>query len=713
MNPFIKDVSEYTRDYKLRKAGVEQVALYIASMRNISIEEATEFVVNKLKSDDPKFGFKDPDVLRLKKVSRGKREEDTTGFIDYIEEADSEGLIISPSLVTYLPPKVRKSVTAAWLTDNIAARGRAKFKMFQFEQIGDIVKAGLANGEQNARKIRINTVSGQRGFKGNALFLTTGHSTLTSTCRAAAGYGNAIIERFVAGARHYHTFEVARANILAVATMADLDGIKTIVEKYNLCYPTPEQAFSVVHRSTKLYVSNKHEEDLILELLTKITPVQRAAFCYGGDMYHIAKFNDEFARRFISEMIMADGLPEEYRTLDIETKVEVKKLSGSEKAYVNALCLDVLAGETYENVEENDKEGWKTIGRTSRSLKDNLNKYSDFISTLLAVNHLPPTVGSLRSIQRRVCLAADTDSAIFTTQGWVEWYKGDLKRTILGDRVWYLITYMGCECIANALAILSGNMGVDPDMTFMLAMKNEYSFPEFALTSMAKNYFASMSMREGNVFKKPRMEVKGVELRGSKMPAKILKAADDMMAEILHKVDNSILIDEDELLERIAGFEKDTVDSIMKGDPEYLTTGSIKADTARTIHYDLWMKVFSPKYGESVPPPYPTVSISTDLDNKTKLKEFIAGVKEKDPALGNRLQDWIIEHRRDNLKTIMLPIMSIRQCGIPDELRSAVNVRKLAYQINSAFYAILESIGLNIVDRDHHRLVSDYLGLDL
>jgi hypothetical protein len=55
--------------------------------------------------------------------------------------------------------------------------------------------------------------------------------------------------------------------------------------------------------------------------------------------------------------------------------------------------------------------------------------------------------------------------------------------------------------------------------------------------------------------------------------------------------------------------------------------------------------------------------------------------------------------------------MVIKNGGLPIELQEAANVRKLAYQINSGFYRILESTGLHLVDRNNYRLIYDFLGL--
>lgn len=705
MNPFLRDLDHYQRDYDLKRAAIVQISKAISSRLGIDQVKAANFVLHQMQTPGGEFELKVPNMTRLRKIARGHRESEDVGFLDYIDEAREQDLIISPSMVTYLPASVRKSVTAVWLDENINLRRVAKSKMFVLKQAGDTTGSQLADYDQNAKKIRINTVSGMRGFKGNPLFLATGHSTLTSTCRAAAGYGNATIERFIAGARHYHTPEIVKANILAIISIEPADEFQAIMDKYGLVYPTVDQAVDLVTSSTDMYWRIPESLNEIRALLESISPIERAMFCYSGDFYHVAQFNPEFAKSFITDMIVEDLSD----IGDVDTDAVLKTIGKTEQVYINSLCASVLMGKTHDDVRRDDPAGWMLIGRTAQKVSNTLAKYADFINTFFATSCLPPTIASLRSIQRKVALTADTDSSIFTTQYWVEWYTGSLARTQRGDSVWYLMTYMGCQCIAHSLAMLSASMGVERSAIFRLSMKNEYGFPVYAITSSAKHYFSNISIREGNVFERVELEVKGVGLRGSDYPPLTLERTDAMMTEVLGKVDRGELIDEEELLERIAGYERETVDAILSGNGSYLKTGSVKPDTSNMIHYDFWENVMAPKYGKSIEPPFPTVNINTTLANKSALVDYIALLQTKDPAMANRMETWLEHHRRKDFQSIRLPTMAIRSCGIPDELRSVIDYRKIIFQVNRPFYMILETLGLDIVDRDHYRLVSDYL----
>lgn len=708
-NPFMKELGHYQRNYDLLGTTKSQISKYLATMEGISIEEANEFVERKMGESGSKFEFKDPPMKRLYKVRKGTREEQTVGFLEYINEAINQEYIMSPSMVTYLPPHVKKSTTAVWLDANIQLRKEAKNAMFVLKQAGDNLGSQLKNFEQNAKKIRINSVSGMRGFKGNPLFLATGHSTLTSTCRAAAGYGNATIERFISGARHYHTPEIAKANILTTISVKDKDSYQEVIEKYNLTYPTAEMALEVVQASTDMYFRNDEEIADIHELLSKLTPLERALFCYSGDFFHIAKFNDGFARKFVSDMIVSDLSS----IGDIDPDKAVSTLNKTDIAYVNSLRADVLAGSTHSDLKKSSPEGWLKVGKTAQAVQDALAKYSDFIGHFFAVEHLPPTVASIRSIQRKTALTADTDSSIFTTQEWVRWYTGSLARSETADAIWYLITFMGCQCIAHSLTMLSANIGVERQAIFRLSMKNEYAFPQFAITSASKHYYCNMSMREGNVFKKMELDVKGVGLRGSEYPPITLERTDALMEEVLGKINDNVLIDEVELLNRISGWEKEVVHSIVKGEYTFLKSSNINPGTTNEIYYDFWEKILADKYATAGELPIPTVSVNLTLNNKTELADFTKKLREMDPNMGSNFAKWIYDKNRSNLNSMRFPVMNLAGVGIPPEFRTIIDYRKIVYQVCKPFYMILETLGLNIVDKDYHQLVTDYLGGDL
>ncbi|MFO5854907.1 family B DNA polymerase, partial [Klebsiella pneumoniae] len=109
-------------------------------------------------------------------------------------------------------------------------------------------------------------------------------SNLTSTCRTGTSYANSNNEKFIMGNRHYYTPEITKANLVNIINVADMELIQKAVTNFNLHCPTPEEVVDMVLYSTKHYWQNKYYTAQILKLATGMTPVERAAVMYVGDL---------------------------------------------------------------------------------------------------------------------------------------------------------------------------------------------------------------------------------------------------------------------------------------------------------------------------------------------------------------------------------------------------------------------------------------------
>ncbi len=714
VNPFVNNRDEYTRDLNIGSAYVIQSATYLQLMTGDTFEDCVKFVKDTIKPGGVRAA-KDPEIISLEQRTPGNRLRYERTFMEYVGEVIDTNRILSPSMVCYERPEVNKSISAAFIEGGINDRKVAKKEMFVARQKGDKILEYIKDCEQNSKKIGINSVSGMHGFSGNILYVASGHSSLTSMCRTATGYGNANNERFISGSRHYWDSEIVIANILTIITNTDYAQLEQVMDKYGIVYPSAEQALECVERSTQLYWRNEKELDRIYLLLTKLSPSQRAAFVYSGDMYHLAKFNPELVREFLGALTEAQtGKSVE------DPKATIGLMDDDLKAFVNLLCAHILdtyvddkdeeQSKTHDWLRENDPTGYQELAATARNTIDVIARYADMIRALWVPKHMPPTVANIRSIIRRTALASDTDSTIFTTQEWVKWYTGSYKRTREGDAIWYAMTYLTTQCIIHVLAQLSGNLGVTKKDLHRLAMKNEYAFPVFSLTSRAKHYYAYMSAREGNVYSEYDDEIKGVALRSSLVPPHVIKHAKQLMHEVLTAADKSEQLSLRYVYGVIYEFEQDIITSVAKGESRYLKTAQVKEkyknmDSSPYQHYLLWEEVFAPKYGNTPPPPYQAIKVPLEVNNKTEMVNWLAGMEDKE--LAARFTKWLLERNKDKMSMLLLPTSILGGIGMPPEIMSGVNLRKLSYETLEAFYLILESLGVYQIDENYVRLVSD------
>lgn len=715
-NPFVLEKSQYKRDLNLIRGYFDQQAWTLSRMFDKPESETRNFL-KRLLSKGGKLPITDPNMSILRQESPGNRVRDEMTLLSYINEVTSTDRILSPSMVCYENPNVLKSPSAKFVEKGITGRKKAKSEAFKAKVANDHVLEKIKDAEQNAKKIAINSLSGMHGFSGNILFVKSGHSSLTSMCRSATGYGNAGNEKLLAGSRHYHTPEITISNIAALVTSQPHDVFEAAMQEWGLRHPTVEETAACIRRSTDLYWRGAEAFTVIGELISKMTPLERSIVVYTGDLYHIVQYNQEAVMPFFDKIIKHDPEPDPI----VEDPLGyLGSINGDVKVLATYINAEYTRGEDFDSLKEKGMDDViQRVAKTARNINNVITEYFTFIRVFLTPVLLAPSVANIKGIVRRVVLGSDTDSTIFTTQDWVEWYTGTTHRTQHGDGMWYLMTFISCQCIVHTLAQLSKNMGVVPEELHRLTMKNEYAFPVFVLTSRAKHYYAFMSCREGNVYDEYAMEIKGVALRSSVVPVGIIKAARAMMKEVMTRADQGKQFTLRELYDTVWKLENDIFTSVSKGEYRYLKTAQIQEsypnmnkdnpflDKSNYRHYHRWEFLFAPDYGHVDTPPLTVIKVPLSINNKTDMTNWLSLLDTINPEFANRLREYMERSETKLIATLMLPHSILAGSGIPKEVMPVVDVRRMTYEILESFYMILESLGVFQVDENYVRLVSD------
>lgn len=711
-NPFVLDSSDYKRDINIVKHYVEQQAAFLSVSSGKDIQTCTEFVKKVLRKGG-QFEFKDPKVKYLERNEVGDRVEREGTVWGYISESVKNREIIAPTLTTYLHPDEKPSLLSSFLEENVAMRNRAKKAMFEAEVNGDMETYDMKKTEQKNNKLSNNSVSGMHCSPANPIYNETGHSTLTSNCRSTSGYGNANNEKYLAGNRHYYNHHVVLNNIASTITNCDLELIDGVIAKYNLKYPTVEDTLECIKYSTNLYWWEKHYFSKIEDIVSKLTPTQRAAFVYIGDFYHLKKFNETFVRDLLTGVIQKvrgrfNGDP-------------VKFVKSSDEIYVNMahqICIDEVKGfgKKYHELKEDDVH---TVALTVKNIQDTFVTYADLIKAFWVTTNMPASVAYFPSSVRRAALTSDTDSTIFTVQDWILWYRGFYTMDAGAIALIGALTALASLTIIHVLALMSANFGIVEKHIHRIEMKNEYRFDVFVPTQLGKHYYANMGCQEGNVFEKHKMEIKGVYLKSSNLPASINKRAQEMMKRITDEVmtisdTNPTPIEVKKYIGEVADIERMIISSIKKGETEFLKASSIKdaqsyskeGNDSPYRHHVFWNEVFGQKYGVVPEPPYSTIKVSSIIENQTDLNNWLATMQ--DPEIKAKLENWIARTGKSTFGTFNLPSQVLRNTGIPIEISSIINYKKIIIDLCSIFYLILETLGVYLYDDKVARLASEF-----
>ncbi len=699
-NRFLLPVEEYQRSINPVRDWIKQTALYASKTTGKPYDACVQHLTKKLR--DGVIPIHDPQVVCFERSDNGDKQKQITTLNTYIQTALKDNEILAPTFTTYLPPSVKQSFVVEYLDLNVVERKKYKNLSQEYEQEGDLPKFKYFHNAQDNKKRSNNSVSGSFVAEGSIIQNRSAHSTLTSTTRSIASLSNASNERIIEGNRHYYTPQIALNNLLSIVSESNLPLIDQVVAQFGLVYPSVAQTFACIKRSIDLYhFAHDHRSTaLIHAFLETLSPSERAAIVYTGDLYHLRIYNDNFMRTFIADFSRLGS------TAPIADPIQA--IHATDEMIVNyahQVCLSRLEGigKDYEKISLED---CLILANTCRSIEAAVEKYQLALKAFLLTKNSPATIATIPSMIRRTVVLSDTDSTMFATDHWVEWYFGDLRFTDEGYAVAGAVMFLATQSIAHILALFSANMGVERKRLFSLAMKPEYVFPIFVQTSVAKHYYTAMKVKEGNVYSDIKMEIKGVHMKDSTVPSNIIKGAAKEMEVIVRALMNGEKLSLLQRLKATADLERSILNSIRQGETTYLKRIKIKELTAykrdeadidagrdKTPHqfYTFWQQVMAPKYGECAKPPYQAVRIPLDLANRTAIKDWLAQIDDR--SVAERIGKWINDNNKQVLTSLPIPIDHCKMHGVPLELATIIDSQRIVLTLTKSYRNILESLG--------------------
>lgn len=710
-SPFRLQREEYERDIDIVEGYIDQTAQYIHTLSGDDLDTCKLWVRGAIEPG----GELEHQYPRCKVFARnqktGDREVKFLPIDKLFRNVIERNIINSPSLTFYVPEKLKRSKLSQFMEKNVAKRAAIKQEMFVAKAAGDEVLTTNKKNEQNAVKTLNNGSSGAFSSPYTILFNMTSHSSLTSTCRTATSFGNAANERLLGGTRHYATPAAVINHFLSICTLSDMHVFNDFMKTYDVHVPTVEETLDVIRYSTELYYINPEADKRIADFISKSKPIERAAFVYMGDFFHLAKYNDKLMRDFVKALIT----PAENVQIDDYEAAE-KSIDGDMQIILSQLCGDLMGvGSNFGKIKKKNPEDYKKLIEAGIFLQGTIGKFTKLVKAVLSNKNLPPRIANMPEAIRRVGVVSDTDSTMMSVQWWAQWYTGSDYSGEEATRVADMFIYLSVQHMSHLMASMSVNMGVAKDRIFLYAMKNEFKFASFALTTKAKHYFALITSQEGTIYTDPELEVKGVSLRTSNIPPIVMDEFRRTVKDLSQKVADEEKLELIPLMEKVAQIEHDVADSVRLGKADYLKTIGVKSRDAYSderegnYHYHrMYNDIFGCKYGALPEPPYDAVRLPVNLDSKTEINDWIESIKHEE--VKNRAKQWFLDHPKRTYSSIILPDYVISNFGIPEELIPVANSRRTAFATVEPYYHILECLGVFMMDEKRTRLLSDYYG---
>lgn len=702
-NPFLLPVEAYQREIDPIGDWVRQTAWYASKMLGVDIEKAKQHLLSKLKNKEVQFN--NPTVLMFHREENGDKFKKTTSLQSYINSIVGSGHILAPTGTSYLHPTVLRSKIVDYLDENVVMRKKLKKTAQKHEAEGNVILYNFYNTGQDNAKRDNNAVSGGFVAEGSVIKNKSAHSTLTSTTRSIASLSNASNERLIEGNRHYYSPDIIINNITSICSSSNYEHVAEALDLYRLKAPSVDETIACIQRSSDLYFRDTRKINEIRKLVEKLDDLERSAFVYTGDFYHLRVCNPEIIRQFITELSRkGDSTPVE----DVISKLY--KTDEMVVNYAHQVNITMLKGKGKDYEEKLTFEEQCILYNTCQNIINVIMKYQPLLKAFFLTKNTPPTMASVPTMIRRAVVLSDTDSTMFSVDSWVQWYFNKLDFSDEGFAVAGAVMYMATQSMSHILAHFSANMNVERTRLFSLAMKPEYVFPVFAQTSVAKHYYTAMLVKEGNVYKDIKMEIKGVHMKDSTVPKNIITAAASQMERVIRTVMAGNKLSLMEIVNEATIIENNIIESIKKGETTYLRRIQIKdkssykneiekyndkgerIDVTNYRHYTCWQRCFAAKYGNAETPPFSAVTIPLKLTNASATNSWLNSLEDKEFA--SNFAEWMTDHKITSLTQLHIPIAFCQNHGVPPELIPILDVKRVVLALTRSFRNIVESHGL-------------------
>lgn len=568
-------------------------------------------------------GFKEAKFKVFKKNKVGDRETVVMPAREFFDTVEANNYHLSPSLVAYTNTLVEQSVNAYGTEQFIEFRRLYKGKMKGAISVNDKEAAQAFNEIQNALKIFNNAQSGGMSSSGTPLHNKSGHTSLTSFCRSLTSTANLLNERLITGNRLLLSYNKTMELFISTLAHARRDLIQEVINKYDMKYATVPQCMDMVKRCASYYWNDPTSLAAIELFLGCLKPLELTILLCSMDLRGLYTTNEPLMKRFFNDWCKIPPLPE---SID-----ETNSHPPANDDY-KTLCVTKLGkGATKEQIAALNAYH---IGVEA--------KWSDFIQAFLKADIPPACVFNIKEIVRENVLTSDTDSMIYSVDMIIDDYV-DPKDMEAGLCFNGVMTYFVRSISVDQHARLSRNMNVTKKYLYRPNMKNEYLFSSYVTTSMSKHYYALQLMIEGILYDVPKLELKGVHLRGIKIALKVREFTGRLMRDVLDALYDRRQLDPAALLAEIGDIERDLIQEIEGGGYSWLTKNTIKEESAysnpeSSIYYyhELWKEVFADKYGDAPTLPYKAYKVNLAMNNKTKMKNFL--IRSVTPALVGSLK---------------------------------------------------------------------------
>lgn len=641
--------------------------------------------------------FKDRQIKAITKQPNGQREVKYTPLSGYLASCSNK--IISPSGSIYTPAEEKEAFVVGMVKDRVKMRDETKKRMFAAKEVGDKVTADREKLSQATQKIILNSLPGAMGSPWNLFFDKGGYNAITSFARALIAHSYVTAENLLGGNfAWFDEDEAINHLILTKKVCPPSEEIFKVMNKYGIFMPSRDNLYEFMHTTIKKYTF-AHEHVRLKKFIQSMTDDHVAFTYYYLNLRHLFWNNNK--RDLVKDLLYVNR--ENVPNYDpSELKKQCHDLMG---VVYTILAGDIGNIKTSKIVDH--KELCNLVIHTAKTLQQKLDQLEELMDVFIYVDAVTPNILTRNRMYRNTVVVSDTDSVIFTSKDWVEWYVGDVDKLVPDSyAIAALATYWLTLINADAMAKFSRDSGATGDNTFVMVMKNEFLYPTFLLYEVKKVYAGMIKVQEGVVLPEAQPDIKGAALRSSNVPKDAREFTENLIVNDILTPCMEGQVSSIELIRKVLTFEHSIIADIEKGGISYLSRESVKTpdeynnpNSGMALHIRVWNDLFKPDYGELLPPDKVPM-----IHTKRPDAEYLEWLKGENPTVHEKMVALMEEMGKKFPDRFVL---NNRVRSIPKELIPLLNVREIVFPIMKPIYITLERIHVTIGHKDENVLLSD------
>jgi hypothetical protein len=667
--------------------------------------EADDDVVREYVYQNTRADLKNPKIEVLEYPDYGVEEHHERGLLQHTEAVKTK--IITPRGI-YMPTSIKESSMRKNVMGKKARRSSVKKLQLAAENAGDNILARLKNNEQTSVKFNINSIFGCSGNVHTFLSDLTGFNAITSTGRTCIMHSYAHTERLLQGMYYFKNPNIIINYMQSLRrVMPSADKICRAIENAGIYFPENEDLIKLAQYNYTKY--NKLDlPEIVVEYINKLELHEVAFIYYGGNMNSLMQGNEEYFRPWIEKFYP--------KYSDIQTAhYKPEDLFDEDEDLLIVIAVNYtkeLDGVYFNDLPKKNPEAAKKVVGIARHMRKCLDQIQELFDVFINLDAEIPYIGNHKFMQRECVTNSDTDSVIFTTINWIKWYNGEVIVNDNAFKINSLVVYWLTKSVAQMLEVFCRHRNVAEADIPRLYMKNEFLYVAFFRTLIKKHYCGLAIFKEGRNLPKPKIDIKGVQFRGSGIPDRTLATVEKMLLGILDEIrfKGEREIDIENIMKGVVRYERIVYNSISNGALDYIGGQRIKDESqyktpiaSINFNYKVWEACWADRYGsieiDSKCPILPIKEISVK-----KVHEVFAD----DPILADKLYKILSENKKKSLTRIPIPRTMKK---VPDDLVKLIDIRKIMVANTSPFLLGLSAFGISLPKKNEKS--NDFLFSDI